>query len=186
MRFVASLIGITLLCAQVIADELDLSLNNDALRLQYVYKMESSGLNLDTGWLHHSDNGDILHAGVHLVDLASSGRDKLEAGLGGRFVYTNGDHSDQSGFAVPIGGFVRFTPEAINRLSVVGSLYYAPSILAIGDMDEYQEASFRVSYSVIRDADMYVGARYARGDYKKGVADARFDSGMHIGMTLRF
>ena len=186
MRFVASLIGISLVCVQVFADELDLSLNNDALRLQYVYKVESSGLNLDAGWLHHSDNGDILHAGVHLVDLASGGRDKLEAGLGGRAVYTNGDLSGQSGFALPIGGFLRFTPMAINRLSVAGSLYYAPSILAIGDMDKYQEVTLRVSYNVLREADLYLGVRYARGDYEKDVPDTRFDKGMHVGMSLRF
>lgn len=186
MRFVASLLGISFACAQVFADEVDLSFNSDALRLQYIYEMKSTGLNLDGGWLHHSDNGDVLHAGAHLVDLASSGPDRLEAGIGGRVVYTNGDRSKQSGVAVPIGGFVRFTPQAINRLSVGGSLYFAPSILAIGDMDEYREYSVRVSYNVLRQADLYVGARYVRGEYKKGVPDSRFDTGMHIGMSLRF
>jgi hypothetical protein len=186
MRFVISLLGISFVCAPVFADEVDLSLNSDALRLQYVHEMASSGLSLDGGWLYNSDNGDVLHIGVHLVDLASSGRDKIEAGIGGRVVYTNGDRSKQTGVAAPIGGFVRFTPQAINRLSVGGSLYYAPSILAIGDMDKYQEYSIQVSYNVLREADVYLGARYVRGDYKKGVPDARFDTGMHIGMTLRF
>ncbi len=186
MRFIASLFGITLLCAQVLADELDFSFNSDALRLQYIHSFESSGLSFDGGWLHHTDNGDVLHGGLHLVDLASSGRDKLEAGIGGRFVYTNGDSSSQNGFAVPVGGFVSFTPQAMNRLSVRGSLYYAPSILAIGDMDKYQEYSFRISYNVLRQADVYIGARYVRGDYKKGAPDARYDTGMHIGMSLRF
>ena len=186
MRVVVALFGITLLCAQVLADELDFSFNSDALRLQYVYQMESSGLDIDGGWLHNTDNGDVLHAGVHLVDLASSGRDKIEAGIGGRFVYTNGDFSGQDGYAVPVGGFVRYTPQAMNRLSVSGSLYYAPSILALGDMDKYQEYTFRVSYNVLRQADVYLGARYVRGDYKKGAPDSRYDTGMHIGMTLRF
>ena len=186
MRFVVSLVGITLLCAQVLADELDFSFNSDALRLQYVHALGSSGLNVDGGWLHNSDNGDVLHGGLHLVDLASSGRDKIEAGIGGRFVYTNGDISGQDGYAVPVGGFVRYTPQAINRLSVSGSLYYAPSILSLGDMDKYQEFSVRVSYNVLRQADVYLGARYVRGDYKKGAPDSRYDTGMHIGLSLRF
>ena len=186
MRIVVSLFGITLLCAQVIADELDFSLNSDALRLQYVYEAESSDLNFDAGWLHNSDNGDVLHAGLHLAGLASSGRDKVEAGLGGRLVYTNGESSKQNGFAVPIGGFVRFTPRTLNRISVFGSAYYAPSILALGDMDKYQEFTFRVGYNLLREADVYFGARYVRGDYRKGAPDARYDTGMHIGMSLRF
>ncbi len=186
MRFTVSLVGITLVCAQVFADELDFSLNSDALRLQYIYETESSGLNFDAGWLHHTDNGDVLHGGIHLVDLASSGRNKIEAGLGGRFVYTNGDSSKQNGFAVPIGGFVRFTPQRMNRLSIGGSLYYAPDILAIGDMTKYQEYTIRVGYNVLRKADVYIGARYVRGDYKGGIADVRYDTGMNIGMTLRF
>lgn len=185
MKWVISLLGIGVACAQVFADEVDLSFNSDALRLQYVHEMGSSGLNLDTGWLYNSDNGSVIHAGLHLVDLASSGRDKIEAGIGGRFVYTDGDQSKQSGFAVPVGGFVRFTPQSINRLSVGGSLYYAPNILAIGDLEKYQEYSIRVSYNVLRQADIYVGARYVRGDYKNA-RDVRYDTGMHIGLTLRF
>jgi len=186
MRFVVSLLGIGVLCAQVFADEVDLSLNSDALRLQYVYEMESTGLNVDGGWLYNSDNGDVLHVGLHLVDLASSGRDTLEAGLGGRFVYTNGDFTQQSGLAVPIGGFLRFVPRAIDRLSVSGSAYFAPAILSLGDMDQYQEYSFRVGYNVLREADVYAGARYVKGAYKNGVADVRYDTGLHVGMTLRF
>ena len=187
MRFVVSLLGISVACAQVFADEVDLSLNADALRLQYVYELESTGLNFDGGWLHHTDNGDVLHGGVHLVDLASSGgRDKVEAGIGGRVVYTDGEFRNQSGFAAPIGGFVRWTPRAIDRLSVGGSLYFAPSILTLGDMDKYQEYTLKVSYNVLRQADIYIGARYVRGDYDKGAPDARFDTGMNIGMSLRW
>ncbi len=185
MKWVLSLLGASLVCAQVSADELDFSLNADALRLQYVYDLESTGLNLDGGWLYNSGTGSVLHGGLHLVDLASSGRNKIEVGIGGRFVYTNGEKSSQSGFAVPIGGLVRFTPKAMDRLSISGSLYFAPSILAIGDMDKYQEYTFRVGYNVLRQADIYIGARYVRGDYKKA-PDARFDTGMNVGMSLRF
>lgn len=187
MRLVVSLLGMSFACAQVLADEVDLSLNSDALRLQYVYEMESTGLNFDGGWLYHSDNGDVVHGGIHLVDLASSGgRDKIEAGIGGRIVYTDGEVSNQSGFSVPIGGFARYTPRAIDRLSVSASLYFAPSILTIGDMDQYQEYALKVSYNVLRQADVYIGARYVRGDYDNNVPDVHFDTGMNIGISLRF
>jgi len=186
MKTIVCLVGAVVLCAQVMADEIDLSLNSDALRLQYVYEMKSTGLNFDGGWLYHSDNGDVLHAGIHLVDLASSGVSTIKAGLGGRLVYTDGEISKQSGVAVPIGGFARYTPRGLDRLSVSGSLYFAPDILAMGDMDKYEEYTLRVSYNVLRQADLYIGARYVRGGYKNGVPDARYDTGMHVGMSLRF
>ena len=87
---------------------------------------------------------------------------------------------------MPIGGFARYTPRAIDRLSVTGSLYFAPSILTIGDMDQYQEYTIKVSYNVLRRADVYIGARYVRGDYDKNAPDVRFDTGMNIGISLRF
>jgi len=187
MRWLISLLGMSIVCAQVFADEVDFSLNSDALRIQYVHELEASGLNLDAGWLYNQDNGSVFHGGLNLVGLASSGRNKnkLEAGLGGRFVYTDGDNSKQNGFGIPIGGLLRFTPQAMDRLSISGSLYFAPSLLAFGDMDKYQEYTIRVGYNVLRQADLYVGARYVRGDYKNA-SDLRYDTGMHIGMTLRF
>ena len=186
MRIIAALIGVALLCAQVKAGELDFGLNSDALRLQYMQELTRSGLAVDGGWLHHTDNGDVLHAGIHIVDLASSSRNQLEAGLGGRFVYTNGDLSGQDGYGFPVGGFVRFTPQRMNRLSLFGSLYYAPDILSLGDMEGYREYTLRIGYNVLRQADIYIGARYVRGEYDDGLPDVRFDTGMHIGMTLRF
>jgi hypothetical protein len=53
-------------------------------------------------------------------------------------------------------------------------------------MTKYQEYTIRVGYNVLRKADVYIGARYVRGDYKGGIEDVRYDTGMNIGMTLRF
>ena len=185
MKRVISLLGMSVVCAQAFTHEVDLSLNADALRLQYIYDMKSTVLDLDAGWLYSENHGDAVHIGINLADLASSGPDKIVAGVGGRVVYTHGDLSKQSGFAVPIGGFVRYTPQTMDRLTVGGSLYYAPSILAISDMEKYQEYTVRIVYNVVRAADIYIGARYVRGDYKNA-PDARFDTGMNIGFTLRF
>lgn len=186
MRFVATLVGVFLLCAQTSANELDFSFNADALKLQYFHELPANNLTLDAGWLHHTDNGDVVNIGLHLMDEASSGRNRVDAGLGGKFVYTNGDFSGQSGFGFPVGGFVKFTPARMNRLSFRAAAYFAPDILALGDMERYREFDFRVGYNVLRQADVYVGARYARGDYDGQAPDAYFDTGMHIGMSLRF
>ena len=187
MRRFLALAGMCLLCTQVFAtQEFGLRFSDDQLEISYRNMLEGSNLAFDAGWLHHTDNGDVLHAGIHIVDLASSSRNQLEAGLGGRFVYTNGDLSGQDGYGFPVGGFVRFTPQRMNRLSLFGSLYYAPDILSLGDMDNYREYTLRIGYNVLRQADIYIGARYVRGEYDDGLPDVRFDTGMHIGMTLRF
>jgi hypothetical protein len=185
MRIYLSLLGLALCCAQAFADEVDLSFNSDAARLQYVRDLRSTTLRLDGGWMHHTDNGNAVHVGLHLSDLASDGVNPLQAGLGGRIVYTNGDLTDQDGFAVPIGGYLRYTPGRFNRLSVSGEVYFAPDVLSLGDAEKYEEYAVRLAYNLMREADIYMGARYIKGEYKKA-RDARFDTGMHIGITLRF
>ena len=185
MRVVLSLIGMALFCAQAIADELDLSFNGDMARLQYVHAFEASKLNLDAGVLYNSDTGNVLDVGVHLADVASGGTNPLTAGLGARLVYTNGDLSNQDGFAVPIGGYLRFSPRQFNRIVLEGEIYLAPKVLSIGDMEKYEEYAIRLGYNIMRDADIYVGARYIKGEYKNAL-DSRFDTGMHLGVTLRF
>jgi hypothetical protein len=185
MRIYLSLLGLALCCAQAVADEVDLSFNADAARLQYMRDLRSLTLNLDAGWLHHTDNGNVVHAGLHLADMASGGNNPLKAGLGGRLVYTNGDLSDQDGFAVPIGGYLRYTPQRFNRVSIAGQVYFAPNVLSLGDMEKYEEYTFRVGYNLMREADIYIGARYVKGEYKKA-RDARYDTGMNMGITLRF
>ena len=52
-------------------------------------------------------------------------------------------------------------------------------------MDRYEEYSVRVGYNVMREADIYIGARYVKGKYDDA-GDARYDTGMNIGVTLRF
>lgn len=185
MRRIFPLLGMALFCSQVVADELDLGLNSDAVYVQYAHKFGESSLRMDGGLLHHTDNGDVIYVGLLLADLASDGPSKVEAGLGGRLAYTSGDGSKQDGLGLPLGGFIRFTPQRFNRVSLGASLYLAPDVLTTGDLKKYQEYAARVSYNLMREADIYIGARYAKGEYKKA-PDVRYDTGMHVGITLRF
>ena len=184
MRCVLSCIGL-LLCAQANADLIDLSFNSDALRLQYAHEFRSNSMNLDAGVLYNSDAGDVLHVGFYVAGLASSGSNPVTAGVGARLVYSNGDLSNQDGFAVPIGGFVRYSPRKANRIAIDGQVYFAPSVLSLGDADKYEEGTIRFSYNVIHAADIYIGARYIKGEYDNAPS-ARYDTGMHIGVTVRF
>jgi hypothetical protein len=178
-------LGMAFFCLPLMADEVDLGFNSDALRAIYLHEFRSNALELDGGWLHHSDNGNVLHVGLNLSDIASGGSKDLVAGLGGRIAWHNGDKSKQDGFSVPVGGFLFYTPPRINRLTFGAALYFAPSVLSIGDADKYQDFMVRAAYNVLRQADIYIGARYVKGEYDNA-PDAYYDTGMHIGLTLRF
>ncbi len=179
------LLGVLLFAAMpVCADELDLSFNADAFRLIYALDLRE-GLRVDGGWLHHQDNGDAIHAGLQLVNQANLGPNPVIAGVGGRVVYTDGDRSSQDGFALAVGGSLRYTLPRYNRFSLEGEVFFAPDVLSTGDMEQYREGAVRVAYSITQQARVYVGARYLRGDYDD-VADVRFDTGMHLGVHLQF
>jgi hypothetical protein len=185
MRTILAMFGMAFCCAQASAEQIDLSFNADAVRLQYIHEFQNNNLNLDAGWLYNSDKGNVLHVGLHLKDLASGGTNPITAGVGARIVYTDGDLSNQKGTAVPVGGFVRWSPRSLDRLFVSGDIYFAPSILSIGDMDQYEEYAIRVGYNITREADVYLGARYIKGEYKDAKS-AVYDNGLHLGIALRF
>ena len=185
MRFVLVLTGAAVCCAPAAADEIDLSFNREAARLQYVHDLGESSLQVDGGWLHHSDNGDLLHVGLHLADLASEGANPVTAKLGGRFTYANGDMSDQDGFNLALGGFLRYPLPTYNRIAIAGHVYYGPEVLSLGEAKDYKDYMIRVGYNLMREADVYVGARYVRGAYDDA-PNVRYDNGLHVGLNIRF
>lgn len=185
MRVTLALVVTFVLPGVAAADEAELSFNGDAARAGYVHELNRNDLRVGGGWLHHTDHGDVVHLGVHLAGQASARRDEVTAGLGVRLVYTDGDLRKQDGPALPLGGYVKFTPQQYDRVSVRGHAYFAPDVLSFGDMEKYQEYGIRLGYNVMREADVFVGARYVRGEYKKA-PDAKFDTGLHLGISLRF
>ncbi len=171
--------------AQTTHRAFDINLNDDAARAALFLRPGNPKLLADLGWLHHQTHGDVIHVGVHLIDEASSGKDPLEAGIGIRFVYTDPDDGLVDGSALAMGGFVRYVLPNANRFNIAGYLYYAPDVVSFGDVQEYYEVGARVGYNVVRDADIYLGARSTKADYG-GPGRFSFDSGLHIGFEIRF
>jgi YfaZ precursor len=166
-------------------NELQLDLNGDALRLSLAREIPARGLLLEGGVLHHQDNGDVLHLGL-LVNGDAGARDaSTEAGLGVRLAALDGDGQDREGWAVAIGGQLRYALPQFDRFTLGLSGWYAPDILSGGDAEAYTDVTGRLGYAITRQAEVYVGARYVRGEYEKG-PDAYFDTGLHIGIGLRF
>ncbi|MEM8816772.1 MAG: YfaZ family outer membrane protein [Pseudomonadota bacterium] len=171
--------------AEATGRALDINLNDDAVRAGFAWPVGSGNTQLDVGWLHNQDRGDVLHASFHLVDSAGSGNTPLDAGLGLRLVYTETDPSGFDGTALALGGFARYTLPNADRFNIGGSLYYAPDVVAFGDQTEYYEISVRVGYNVLRDADVYIGFREIKAEYE-GAGRLEYDSSLHVGFEFRF
>jgi YfaZ precursor len=177
--FIGLLIG-----APANAHEVNLGFNEDALRATYATGF-SNNLRVEAGWLTDSDEGDVVHAGLLVVgDVAPAGQ-KLTGGIGARLAYLDGEGNNREGYALGVGGSLRWAIPRYDRFAVYGEYYWAPEILSGGDAEKYVDTSIRLGYSVTKQADLYVGARYTGAEYDDR-PEILFDTGMHIGFELRF
>ncbi|MEZ5564899.1 MAG: YfaZ family outer membrane protein [Gammaproteobacteria bacterium] len=178
------LVTLTLLATPATAHELDLSVSNSAFRAGYANSL-GNGLRLDGGWLRDSDEGNVVHAGLQVTGDAAPNHQKLTAGVGVRLAYLDGEGSKREGYALGIGGSLRWIVPGYDRFSVYGEYYWAPDLLSGGDAEKYVDTSIHLGYNVTRQAEVYVGARYTGADYDKRPS-IKFDTGMHIGFNLHF
>ena len=91
----------------------------------------------------------------------------------------------RDGYALAVGGTSRWVVPGSARFSVSGDAYLAPEVLSGDDAEEYIDLSVRGGYAITRQADVYVGARYVRAEYERR-PDSYFDTGMHLGLNIRF
>ena len=185
MKFTAAGVAAVLLCTNAVAGELDLSFNSDAFRFIYVHELASNDLAWDAGLLNNSDKGFVLHGSLYLTGLASDGTNPLQAGIGGRVGLVDGDSSGQTGAPLALGGYVKYTFPQLNRLSIRADAYYAPDVLTTKDLDKYEDYTLQVSYNILKEADLYIGARYVKGEFSNNTT-ATFDNGMNVGANIRF
>jgi hypothetical protein len=178
------LFGLSSLSSAAVAHELDISVNDDAFRSVFTLTLKDN-LRLEGGVLHNSDAGSVISAGLLVTgDVAPAG-EKLTGGLGGRLAYLDGDGSQRDGYALGLGGSVRWVVPRYERFALSAEGYWAPEVLCGGDAEEYLDGTVRFGYSVTRQADVYLGARYVRADYDDRPSTL-FDTGMNIGFNLRF
>ncbi|MCZ6499533.1 MAG: YfaZ family outer membrane protein [Gammaproteobacteria bacterium] len=164
---------------------LEISANDDAAKLGIGFYLGQQRLALDASWLHHQDKGEVIGMGVNVTGFASSGQSPVEAGLGVKLVYADSDNFGRDGGAVAPGGFVSYTFPNSNRFTLYGHLYFAPDILTFGDNETYREIELRLYYSVIDDAELFLGFRNIHVAYDL-VPNVNFDTGLNIGIKMRF
>lgn len=172
--------------SSVFANSLDLSFNDDTARVAGAFE-PAENLQINASWLHHQDRGDVASLGLFQVGFASSGNQPLEAGLGGKVVFTDAENrfGGGSGSSIALGGFGRWVIPGADRFAVGGELYFAPGVLSFSDQDGYREAAVYGSYDVLKSTYVYLGYRYVKADYDNR-RNLAFDDQFHIGFRMNF
>ena len=183
---ITGLVGIVSPCS-VVAGNLGLDLNNDVARLFFVQKFRRNNLSGTASWLHQQDGGNIVAGGLHIIEEYREG---TFIGLGVQLdVFNanldNNSSYDDSGTAMPVGGFGRWAFPTLSALGIGADLHYAPGVLAFGDTESYLEYALRLEYQVLRSTNIYLG--YRRVDIEMDViGDIEFEKGAFFGARLTF
>lgn len=179
-------LGLLLLSSRALAAGADLSVSDESARLTLDFPLPSNNIMIDASWLHHTDNGETLSVGGYVTGLAAGGSRSLTAGVGTRFYYLDYDEgSREEGYSLSLGGFVRYEFPNYDRVAVGGSLFYGPGVLSFGDSDSFYEVGAWAGYSILKDAEVYLGWRRIRTDFDDD-GNSTMDSGVHIGLRARF
>ncbi|WP_221798012.1 YfaZ family outer membrane protein [Oceanobacter mangrovi] len=162
---------------------LDLSLADESVRIAYDATQTSSGLHINLSGLHDMDDGNMLGAGLHVVDLRNQNKN-LFVGVGAKaFLY---DTDDYTGAALGVGGFLRANLPTHPDFSFAGYAYYAPPVVSFGDTQNMFNTDWRAQYAVIPSARIFAGYRY-NGIRVEGKRDRiEIGDGWHFGVTMDF
>lgn len=162
---------------------LDISLADTSARVGWDATRVSSGMHLNLGLLHETDEGDLANVGLHVVDIRKLNAN-LYIGVGGNAYVFNSDDND--GAAVGVGAFFRYKIPAYPEVSIAGHAYYAPPVVSFSDIENMVDMDVRVQYSVLSSAHAYIGLRgtslkFEDNDDREGLGD-----GVHLGLRLDF
>lgn len=184
--------------AAVPPSTLGIDLNNDAARLSWSRTGAGENTRYGASVLHDTNRGTVVSGGFHITGNAATQQRPVNAGLGGKLYFASSSLpdvsdllpadlqiADENGSGIGLGGFFESRIPNYDRLGFGGHLYYVPDVLAFGDLKQLTDIWLYGSYSVLRQGDVYLGWRNVKADYK-GFGDFTFDTGVHLGFTLKF
>jgi len=181
--------SVSLAPAAMAGGSLDISLSDDVVRLGYDATQMGSGLHVSLAGLHDADKGDMISAGLHVVDVRPS-TSNLYIGVGAKiFAYStdSADHyDDYSGAAMGVGGFFRYSIPAAPDVSVAGYAYYAPSVISFGDTENMVVSDLRLQFALLPTARIYAGYRYNGISLDNVDRRYKLGDGAHLGLTIDF
>ena len=192
----------SLILSSAFANSAEISLNSNAFKLQGDFELGNNGVVIEAAVLHNEDRGNVFSvAGMLFGDAGAEG---LNAGIGLKLAYVDPEVRDflvcittpcpeikyDGGAGLALGGKVTYVPAQYNRVNARAYLWFAPDVLTFADMTKYQEIGADVGFNITRNADVFVGYRNVKGEFKGneffGAATATIDTGMHFGIRGKF
>jgi len=170
--------------AQLTASELDLRINDETIHGNYVTTNDKTMFGLGYFYKDSSSSTNIINTDLHANGQTAIGNLPMTIGIGfqGNFF----KKEDFKGSAVGLGGTLRINiPEALG-LSVETALHYAPEVLSFGDADEFRRFRVQANYHIIQNADISAGYHYLNAGNKDAKSNHTFESGLFLGMKLKF
>ncbi len=168
---------------------LDISLSNDVARIGYDATQMGSGLHISLAGLYDDDKGEMVSAGLHVVDVRPS-TSNLYIGVGAKLFAFTTDNSDRyddySGVALGVGGFFRYSFPAAPDLSVAGYGYYAPPVISFADAENVIASDLRFQFALLPTARIYAGYRYNGIRFEDIDKRYKLGDGGHVGVTIDF
>ncbi|PHV11346.1 YfaZ family outer membrane protein [Chitinimonas sp. BJB300] len=176
----AWLAGLALLLSPLAqADSLDLQLSSDVFSGRYSSGLLGKSANMDFGFQHHTDNGNVATVGLE-VEQISGKRDSLA--LGAQVVGIFNDYDNAT--ALAIGGRFNVGLPSLPKVRIGGHLWAAPGVTTSG-AKKYVDAGVRVGYQALDRGEIYVGYRNTKIGYKNRV-DHEMQDAVHVGIELSF
>lgn len=178
-----SVLALAIAATPALAADFDLSLTDDSAKGQVNFTPTNADIQAGAGYTYHQGSRHIANIDLHAQGRTAVGNLPTTAGIGMRGI--GWDDDDLDGGAIGLGGFATMNIPNVPGLSVGGSLHYAPSILSFGDSDDMTSVEARVSYRVIRNAEVFGGYRYLNTDLDDR-GDVNLDEGVMAGMKIFF
>jgi len=168
------------------ADSLEISLGSQTARFIYRahFGNEQFAVNqFDLGLLYDNDDELIEHLGLHVTGPAGSESPGLDVGVGVRAYAMQANDADAAGVA--LGGFLDYSPPALDRVDLVLGGYYAPNIVSFMDADGLYEWYTHVGYKILPRASAFLGYRKFNASLGRG-QDVKIDGNLHFGLAFAF
>lgn len=166
----------------VLADSVDLNLNNDSIQATYATNWRAAEFNV--GLLSNTDKNDwVASIGLLALGEKQTGESRTEGGLGGKIYLADVQNKDV--LALGLGGQFRVFPSN-GPIGIGGYAYYAPDIVTAMDGKKFWEWGARVEFEMVKKtANIYVGYRKVRTDLDNN-SNVTIDSGGHVGVRISF
>ncbi len=174
-----------------LADTVDINLRDTSAQFQYISSLGRDPLGntkFHAGVLYVNRDNMLGDFGLVVQDQLGDNAPGFSVGVGIKGVVakvTGGGAIVSNTSAMALGGLVRYSPPATQRLGIVGEVYVSPNIVTFGDADRYIETNVRVEYEVIPQAVAYVG--YRRIEFGiNNRPNETLDEGVNLGVRISF